>query len=424
MFWKRSPISVLACVLVIHLLAQTDRNMLLAFSPQIIKDLGISNAQYGFLVGSVWVLSFGFMTMFMGSLADRFSRTRVIAAGVLIWSVCTWASGHAQTFEQLAIARFFVASGEAALVPAAMSLLAELFSEKRRSTAMGVFFMGIPLGVGCSFLLAGTFGALHGWRASYNVLGVIGIAIAVVLAFLKEDRGQAVAQERGAPFLQQVRAVLCLIRENHALRFNIIGFVLMHMAFVGLIFTQLWLVSERGMNAAGIATRIGVLQLLVGTLGSVAGGVIGDRVARKLPGGHATFMVVLVVICAPLMIVYRFVPVGSPLFYAGMCAGFFLPLALYAPGNTITMALAPPKMRATVAGFSMLCINLFTFSLGSLAAGAAIDYLKATGIEAPMTHVLLVTDIVAISSALFFALTARALRKQAAVDFQSVQIAA
>ncbi|MGF6633912.1 MFS transporter [Paraburkholderia sp. MM6662-R1] len=81
MFWKKSPSAVLASLLVIHLLAHIDRNMLLGFSPQIIKDLALSNTQYGFLVGAVWVLSFGVMAMFMGTLADRFSRTRVIAAG-------------------------------------------------------------------------------------------------------------------------------------------------------------------------------------------------------------------------------------------------------------------------------------------------------------------------------------------------------
>ncbi|MGH8785367.1 MAG: MFS transporter [Cupriavidus necator] len=188
MFWKESPSTVLAGLLVIHVLAHVDRNMLLGFSPQIIADINISNAQYGFLVGAVWVLSFGFMALFMGSLADRFSRTRVIAAGVLIWSACTWASGHAQSFEQMVVARFFVASGEAALVPAAVALLAELFSAKRRSSAMGVFFMGIPFGVGCSFLLAGTFGAEHGWRTTFYALGLIGVVIAVLLAFLKDDR--------------------------------------------------------------------------------------------------------------------------------------------------------------------------------------------------------------------------------------------
>lgn len=410
MFWKKSPSTVLAGLLVIHLLAHVDRNMLLGFSPQIIADLNISNAQYGFLVGAVWVLSFGFMALFMGSLADRFSRTRVIAAGVLIWSACTWASGHAQSFEQMVVARFFVASGEAALVPAAVALLAELFSAKRRSSAMGVFFMGIPLGVGCSFLLAGTFGAEHGWRTTFYALGLIGVAIAVLLAFLKDDRSQLPPHERGAPFGQQVRSVLGTIHDRPALLLIIIGFVLVHMIFAGLAFTQLWLVKERGMDAAEIATRIGMLQLAFGALGSLVGGVIGDSLARKFRGSHASLMTLLVILCAAPMIAYRFAAPGSAVFYIGMCAGFFLPLALYGPVNAAIMSMVPQQTRSTVTGFTMLCINVFAVAIGNLAVGWAIDYLDTHGVPAPLTQVVLVTDVIAISSALFFALAARAAR--------------
>ncbi len=420
MFWKKSPSAVLATLLTIHLLAHIDRNMLLGFSPQIIKALAINNAQYGFLVGAVWVLSFGVMAMLMGTLADRFSRTRIIAAGVLIWSACTWASGHAQSFEQMAIARFFVASGEAALVPAAVGLLSELFSEKRRGTAMGLFFMGIPLGIGCSFLLAGTFGATHGWRTTFYALGVTGVAIALPLALLKEERGQLAPQERGAPALQQVLAVLSLVRGHRALRFTITGFVLTHIAFAGLSFTPLWLVNERGMDAAGIATRIGALQLLFGTLGALAGGVLSDRAARKLPGGRATFMALLVVICAPFVIAYRLAPAGSPLFYIGMCVGFFLPLALYGPANAAITGMTPQKMRSTVSGFTMLCINVFAIAIGTVAVGAATDYLIANGTTAPLTRVLLTTDALAMASALFFALAARAACARPAIGMQPV----
>jgi predicted MFS family arabinose efflux permease len=421
MFWKKSPSAVLGSLLLIHLLAHIDRNMLLGFSPQIIADLNLSNAQYGFLVGAVWVLSFGVMALFMGSLADRFSRTRVIAAGVLIWSVCTWASGHAQSFEQLVVARFFVASGEAALIPAAVALLAELFSESRRSTAMGVFYMGIPMGIGCSFLLAGTFGASHGWRTSFDVLGIIGAVIAVLLVFLKDDRGQLASHERGAPFVQQIRSVLGIVRDRPALLLIIIGFVLVHFAFAGLAFTQLWLVKERGMDAAGIASRIGVLQLGFGALGSVAGGVIGDCLARKLRGSHASLMTWMVALCAAPMIAYRFAAPGSVVFYVGMCAGFFLPLALYGPVNAAIMSMVPQQTRSTVTGFMMMCINVFAIAIGNLAAGWAIDFLGARGVATPLTHVVLATDALAISSALFFALAARASRRQRAVAIDNVQ---
>jgi predicted MFS family arabinose efflux permease len=420
MFWKKSPPAVLASLLVIHLLAHIDRNMLLGFSPQIIKDLALSNAQYGFLVGAVWVLSFGVMAVFMGTLADRFSRTRVIAAGVLIWSLCTWASGHAQSFEQMVVARFFVASGEAALVPAAVALLAELFSEKRRGAAMGLFFMGIPLGIGCSFLLAGSFGATHGWRTTFYVLGIVGVAVALLLALLKEDRSQLAPQERGASFLPQVLAVLRVVQGNRALSFTIVGFVLVHLVFASFSFTQLWLVNERGMNAAGIATRIGALQLVFGTLGAVAGGAMSDRAARKLRGGHASFMALLVVICAPLMLAYRFAPAGSPLFYIGMCAGFFLPLAVYGPGMTALANMTPQNMRSTVTGFTMLSINVFALAVGTVAVGMAADHFIKAGVTAPLTGVLIATDVLAISSALFFALAACASRRQRAVAIENV----
>ncbi|WP_459568232.1 hypothetical protein [Cupriavidus sp. 8B] len=132
--------------------------------------------------------------------------------------------------------------------------------------------------------------------------------------------------------------------------------------FAALSFTQLWMVNERGMDGAGIATRIAALQLLFGTLGCLAGGILGDRLARRLPGGHASFMALLVVTCAPLMIAYRFAPAGSALFYAGMCAGFLLPLALYGPANTAITGMTPQKMRSPISGFSMLCINVFAIA--------------------------------------------------------------
>ncbi|WP_323183247.1 MFS transporter [Paraburkholderia sp. CNPSo 3076] len=421
MFWKKSPAAVLATLLVIHLLAHIDRNMLLGFSPQIIRDLALSHTQYGFLAGAVWVLSFGVMAMFMGTLADRFSRPRIIAAGVLIWSVCTLASGHAQSFGQMVVARFFVASGEAALVPAAVALLAELFSGRRRGTALGLFFMGIPLGVGCSFLLAGSFGATLGWRSTFHALGVIGIAIALPLALLREDRSALAPQERGAPFLEQARAALRTVGSNRALGFTIVGFVLVHLVFASFSFTQLWLVDERGMDAAGIATRIGALQLVFGTLGAAAGGAVGDRAARRLRGGHASFMALLVLICAPLMLAYRFVPAGSPLFYIGMCAGFFLPMAAYGSALTAITSMTPAKMRSTVTGFTMLLINVFALAIGTVAIGMLADHLKHAGSTAPLTGVLFVNDVLAISSAVWFALAARASGRQRVASTEHVQ---
>jgi len=407
MRWKDSPRAVLLALLAIHVIAHIDRNMLLGFSPQITRDLALSNAQYGFLAGAVWVLSFGAMAVFMGTLADRFSRTRVIAAGILIWSACTAASGAAQSFEQMVLARFLVASGEAALVPAAVSLLIELFKAARAGTAVGVFFMGIPLGIGLAFALAGTIGASFGWRHTFTLLGVAGVAIALPLLMLRDRRDAPGHGERGAPFAQQVRNMLTSLRANPTVLHMIVGFVLVHMVFAGLSFAQLWLVRERGLDAATIARQIGVLQIAFGMLGALVGGVLSDSLARRVKGGHAGFVVLLIAVCGPLMVAYRFAEPGSALFYAGMCAGFFLPLATYGPSLAVIQGLTPGSMRSTVTGFTMLLINVFAIAIGNLAVGAVSDRLFAAGSTQGLTTVLLATDLLAIAGAVFFALAAR-----------------
>ena len=415
MRWKNSPHAVLIALLVIHVLAHIDRNMLLGFSPQITKDLALSNAQYGFLAGAVWVLSFGFMAVFMGTLADRFSRTRVMAVGILIWSACTAASGAANSFEQMVAARFLVATGEAALVPAAVSLLMELFQARRAGTAIGVFFMGIPMGIGLSFLLAGTLGAAEGWRGTFTMLGVIGVVIGLPMLLLQDRRDGRGEVERGAPFAQQVRAVLTALRDNPTVLLTIIGFVLVHMVFAGLSFAQLWLVRERGFDTASIARQMGGLQIVFGILGSVVGGVLSDRLARRIKGGHAGFMVLLVAVCGPLMLAYRFAPAGSALFYVGMCAGFFLPLATYGPSLALIQGLTPNKLRSTLTGFTMMLINVFAVALGNVAVGAVSDRLTAAGSTNALTTVLVATDILVITAAVFFALAARGPKVEAAI---------
>jgi predicted MFS family arabinose efflux permease len=404
--WKQYPGMVLAGLLVLHVLAHVDRNMLLGFSPQVIPDLGLSSTEYGFLTGVVWVLSFGIMAVFLGSLADRFSRTRVIAFGVLIWSVCTTASGFAQSFEQMALARFFVATGEAALVPAAVSLLAEVFPPARRGAASGIFFIGIPVGIGLAFVIAGSLGDSLGWRGTYKLLGVIGVTLTIPLLLLPDRTGDGghpgQPGERGAPLLQQLRDLGAVLRATPVLRQVIIGFILMHFVFAALSFLQLWLVQERGFDTTDIARRIGLLQLVFGTLGAVVGGVAGDRLARRFVGGHATVLTLMVLVCAPLMVTALLVPADSSMLFVGLCAGFFLMLACYGPALALMQALSPRSMWATTMGLTMLGINVFAIAVGNLAAGAAVDHLRASGAEAPLTTVLLALNALVGLSLLFF----------------------
>jgi predicted MFS family arabinose efflux permease len=402
MTWKNKPAAILAGLLLIHILAHIDRNLLSGFAPQITQELALNNKQFGFLSGAVWVLSFGFMAIFMGTLADRYSRTKVMAFGVLVWSVCTAASGYVQSFEQMVLARFFVATGEAALVPAAVSLLAEVFSAQRRSTAVGVFFIGIPMGIGLAFVIAGTLGAPLGWRGTFTALGLAGVVLMLPLLLLKDERDSAAGHQAGAPFKQQVGLVLGALRESKPLRQTIIGFVLIHFAFAGLSFVQLWLVRERGFDGASIAKQMGTMQIIFGTLGAVIGGIASDRFAKRFQGGHATVLSLMVLVFAPLMLLYRFAAPGSALFFAGMIAGFILPLASYGPANALIQGLTPSSMRSTITGATMMFINVFAIAIGNLAVGSVSDRLTTSGSTVGLSTALIGTDILVALSLWFF----------------------
>lgn len=385
---KRHPWLVLAALTTLHVIAHVDRNIVLGFSPQITAELALSNTQFGFLIGPVWVLSYGVMAPFLGSLADRYSRPRIMAAGIFVWSVCTAASGFAQDFGQIAAARFFVASGEAALVPAAIALLGDVFDERRRGTAAGVFFIGIPVGIGLAFVLAGVFGASPGWRGTFTALGLIGVVLSVPLAFVRDERAGR-AHEVGERLFAQLRSLAAVLRGSPRVVLAMMGFITVQLIHAAFSFYQLWLVRERGLDPATIARQIGVLQIVSGTLGAFLGGVLADPLAARLRGGHAAVLAWLVAVGGPLILLHMFVEPGGPLFYLGMAACFFLPLATCGSALAILQSEIPTRMRATAVGVTIFGISVVAIASGNVAAGAAGDWLAQAGHRNPLTVVLI-----------------------------------
>jgi len=404
--WKYRPIAILAVLFLMHVVGHIDRNLLAAFAPQIMVDLSISNTQFGFLAGAVWVLSYSTASVLTGALSDRYSRTRILAVAVLIWSACTAASGFAMSFGQMAAARLLVACGEAGLIPPALSLLLDLFSARRLSTASGIFFMGLPVGIGGAFVIAGTGGAVAGWRGSFYALGLIGVLLAVPMFFVRDDRTARAPRRSALKLSDQFRLAWLDLKATPVVVYTMLGFVMIHVLLAGFAFLQLWLVNERGFVAADIAGRVGGLQIFSGMLGAISGGAISDRFAHRLSGGHATFLVLLIGLFSPLMLMRFFAASGSPAFYLGLCAVFFLPMAAYGPANALLQGLTPARSRSLLTGVNILVINVVAIALGSALIGVAGDRLKAAGSAHPLTTALFCADIASLCSIVFFGLAA------------------
>ena len=181
-----------------YVLSFIDRQILNLLVGPIRRDLAISDTEMSLLMGFSFALFYTLCGIPLGRLADRTSRRGLIAAGVLVWSAMTAACGLARHYWHFLFARVGVGAGEAALSPAAYSLIADSFPPERRATAISVYSMGIYVGSGLAFLLGGVViqfasaqgdmtlplvGTIRPWQLIFLLLGVVGVVGQTVSTF-------------------------------------------------------------------------------------------------------------------------------------------------------------------------------------------------------------------------------------------------
>lgn len=173
----------------VALLNYMDRQMMAAMKFSIMTDIPSigSEANWG-LLPAVFKWVYAFLSPFGGYLADRFSKKWVIICSLVVWSAVTWATGHAQTFEQLIWSRALMGISEACYIPAALALIAEFHYGATRSRAIGIHQMAIYVGV----IIGGFSGyaADHpgfGWRWAFDAAGIVGVLYALPLLFLLKN---------------------------------------------------------------------------------------------------------------------------------------------------------------------------------------------------------------------------------------------
>lgn len=165
----------------VALLNYLDRIMLTTMRSSVIEAIPMTEAQFGLLT-SVFLWTYAALSPLAGYLADRFSRSRVIIGSLLVWSLLTWLTGHAKTFEQLLVARALMGVSEAAYIPAAMALIADYHRGTTRSLANAIHLTGIGVGSGLGGL-GGWMAERHDWSYAFSFFGLLGVAYAGVLIF-------------------------------------------------------------------------------------------------------------------------------------------------------------------------------------------------------------------------------------------------
>jgi MFS family permease len=199
---RRYPPYVLGVLVVVYIFNFLDRQILSILAERIKADLGATDAQMGYLYGTVFAVFYALFGIPLGRLADVWDRRRLIAWGLAAWSAMTALSGLARSFGQLALARVGVGVGEASASPAAYSLLSDYYPAARRASALAIYSSGIYLGSGLGLGLGGLivdrwdlawagavppFG-LRGWQVAFMVVGLPGLLLALWVRTLREPR--------------------------------------------------------------------------------------------------------------------------------------------------------------------------------------------------------------------------------------------
>jgi MFS family permease len=289
----------------------------------------------------------------------------------------------------VALPRLLVGVGEAALAPAALSMLGDRFSRGGLGLASGVFYAGIPLGFAISFALAGWIAPWLGWRACFFTLGLTGLAgVAAVTRLPDPPRGGVTAAAARPRLREQARSLGRILAERPALLLISLAGAALAFASSASQHTITWLVEERGLPYARAAFLSAAILAPAGVAGNLAVGAVTDVLRRRHPGGRLLGLALLGAIGLSVAAVFYLLPPSSALFGPSWFLAQMWMMGWFGALAAALDEMAPPGARATVLGFGLLTLNLLGTAVGPWVTGLIGD-------RASLTRGLLASLVVA-----------------------------
>jgi MFS family permease len=374
---KRAPL-VLGLLLIAYIFNYLDRQILGILAGPIIKELKLTDTQFGVLSGPPFALLYSLLGVPFALLADRTSRSRVIAAALTMWSAFTGLCGMATSFWQLFIFRMGVGVGEAGGVAPSYALIADYFEPRRRARAMAIFSLGVPIGLASGTLIGAYIAHAISWRAAFYVMGIAGVLLAPVLLYFVRDLPRS-NEASPAP----IRSVFPILARKPV--FWLMAFAAGSSSLCGYglaVWTPSVLERSFGMGLLERGQFLASIVLLGGCTGVFAGGYLADRLGHLDRGWYARLPAIAWLITAPTFAAGLLAPnlwVAWPLLLIPNALNIFW----LGPVTTAIQHLVPRPMRATASASFLLINNLIGLGVGPFLIGGLSDMLKKTyGVEA------------------------------------------
>ena len=365
---------ILFLLFLANLLNFFDRAIPAVIIEPIRLEWGLSDLQIGAL-GTGFTIVYAVAGIPVGRLGDVVARRKVIAAGLLVWSGLTALNGMAWSFWSFLLIRMGVGVGEASYAPAANSLIGDLFPSEKRARAMGVFMLGLPLGLLLAFFTLGAMTQAFGsWRAPFFVAALPGIALALFTFFMREPRrGSAEQVPVPAGAVRQPLRKILAIRTLWWL--TLAGLTYNFAAYAANSFLVPMLQRYFGLPLQQAAVAVGIMVGLTGLLGLTGGGWLADKAHQRWARGRlllGTASMLVAALCtgyvllAGKMAVVWFVTLFS--------IGWLFAYSFYTCAYTAIQDVVEPRLRATATALFFAGIYLLGGGLGPLVVGGLSDH--------------------------------------------------
>lgn len=372
---------VLFILFLVYGLSYVDRQILSILMEPIRKEFNFGDSELGLLSGVAFAIFYATLGIPIARFADRHSRVNIITASLLVWSIATALTGKAHGFTQLFLARVGVGIGEAGCNPSAYSIISDYFPAKRRATAQSTYSLGVYLGQFLGFITAGYVAHEYGWRAAFYVVGLPGIAMAVLVKMTLREPPRGWSEPAGYVPAPPPKATAVLHKLGSLASFRNLSFAsgLHALVAYGLNnYYSAFLMRSHGMSLTETSAALAVITLTGGLAGTFLGGKLSDVLAQRNNGDPRYQMwvpAISLLINIPVWLLALLLPEKSMVLLL-MAPAIALGATYLGPSIAATHQLVGVRERAVSGALLLFVLNLIGIGLGPMLVGVFSDMLR------------------------------------------------
>ena len=368
-----------------------DRLVLSLVMEDIKAELSLSDTQLGLLTGIAFSLFYAVAAIPIARWADRGNRNTIVSVTTLLWSGMVSLCGLVTSFTQLLLVRVGVAVGEAGCLPPAQSLITEQFDRRERPRAMAIYWLCYPIAVIFGYLVGGWLAEQVGWRNTFIIMGLPGIALALLVKLtLREPRLHSPTGAVAQPDCPSLVAVLSTLWQEKTFRSILIAFCVGYFFATGLIqWLPTFFIRSHGMSVNELGSWFALSWGFFGLLGGYIGGALTTRYAAK---NEPLQMRVIAIICILSGFLFCAICLSADPYIALslLCGVGFLANTTNGAVFSAIQSLVDERMRSTAIAILFLMANLIGLGLGPVSLGALSDYLSSQWAEESLRYALAV----------------------------------